>query len=99
VTSEESRTLTSLQQVPGPPAGLPGHGSTASLRRKPARITDGQIEGGYTDLWEIICPDCGDDGMRDYSEIPAELQDVRGPYADDEAGQEALEKHIGLSRG
>ena len=31
-----------------PPAGQPGHGSTAVLRRQPARIVDGRFEGGYT---------------------------------------------------
>jgi hypothetical protein len=30
-----------------PPAGQPGHGSTAVLRRQPARIVDGRFEGGY----------------------------------------------------
>lgn len=61
---------------------------TAALRacaRSPSGITEDPIKDGYTDLREIISPNCGDDGMRDYSEIPAELQNVRGPYADDEA--------------
>ena len=36
-------------------AGQPGHGRTAYLRRQPARIADGQMEGGYTGAFELIC--------------------------------------------
>ena len=46
----------------------PGDGWTAVLRRRPARIVDGQTEDGYTDdAFEIICCDCGDDPGRDGS--------------------------------
>ena len=38
-----------------PPAGQPGHGSGAVLRRQPVRIVDGRFEGGYTDVFEIVC--------------------------------------------
>jgi hypothetical protein len=58
----------------------PGDGWTAVLRRQPARIMDGRPEGGYTDAFEIICCDCGDDPARDYCEVAPELQRVRGPY-------------------
>ena len=34
---------------------------TVVLRRQPARIEDGRAEGPYTDAFEIICCDCGDD--------------------------------------
>jgi len=39
-----------------PPAGQPGHGSGAVLRRQPVRIVDGHVEGGYTDMYELLCP-------------------------------------------
>jgi hypothetical protein len=62
-----------------PPAGHPGHGRTAFVRRQPARIADGRFEGGYTGLFELICPGCGDHPYLDYSEIPPRLQWLRGP--------------------
>ena len=40
--------------------GQPGHGWTVVLRRQ-HRIVDGEPEGGYTDMYELICCDCGDD--------------------------------------
>src|SRR5450631_2743371 len=64
--------MTSLDQ--------PGHGWTVVLRRQPARIVEGQPEGGYTDAFEIICCDCGDHPDQDYREISPKLQLVRGPY-------------------
>jgi len=39
-----------------PPAGQPGHGSGAVLRRQPVRIVEGHVEGGYTDMYELLCP-------------------------------------------
>ncbi len=39
----------------------PGEGWTAVLRRQPAWIVTGRPEGGYTDVFEIICRDCADD--------------------------------------
>ena len=60
--------------------GQPGHGWTVVLRRRPVRIVEGRPEGGYTDEFEIICCDCGDDPDLDYREISPELQRVRGPY-------------------
>ena len=58
----------------------PGHGWTVVLRRQPARIVKGRPEGGYTDLFELVCCDCGDDPDLDYSEVSSELRRVRGPY-------------------
>src|SRR5262249_19458980 len=52
---------------------------TAVLRRQPARVAGGRPEGGYTDMFEIICRDCGDDPSLDYLEVPPRLQLVRGP--------------------
>jgi hypothetical protein len=36
-------------------------GWTVVLRRQPARMVEGRAEGGYTDVFELICCDCGDD--------------------------------------
>jgi hypothetical protein len=57
-----------------------GPGWTVVLRRQPVRIVAGQAEGGYTDEFEIICCDCGDDPGRDYREVSPALQRIRGPY-------------------
>jgi hypothetical protein len=59
----------------------PGHGWTVVLRRQPVRIVDGRPEGGYNDAFEIVCCDCGDHPDLDYSEVPLELRQVRGPYS------------------
>jgi hypothetical protein len=71
----------------------PGHGWTVVLRRQPARIVEGRPEGGYTDRYELICCDCGDDPDRDYREVSAELQHIRGPYLF-AAGIAAYERHV-----
>jgi hypothetical protein len=73
----------------------PGHGWTAVVRRQPARIVEGRPAGGYTDVFEIICRECGDDPGRDYREVPPERQRIRGSYpiAD---GVAAYEKHLEL---
>jgi hypothetical protein len=63
-----------------PLAGQPGHGQTASIRRQPVRIVAGRMEGGYTDAFELICPGCGDNPYLEYSEIPPQLQHLRGPH-------------------
>jgi hypothetical protein len=51
-------------------AGQPGHGGSAYLRRQSARIVDGRMEGGYTDVFELICGQCGDHPYLDYAEVP-----------------------------
>jgi hypothetical protein len=81
-----------------PLAGQPGHGRSAYLRRQPARIVDGRMEGGYTDVFELICGQCGDHPYLDYSEVPPWLQRIRGPYTL-EAGLAAYEVHLGLGTG
>ena len=75
----------------------PGDGWTVVLRRQPARMVEGRPEGGYTDLFEIICCDCGDHPDLDYSEVSPALQRVRGPHpiAD---GITAYVMHVGLHR-
>lgn len=77
-----------------PPAGQDGHGRTAFVRRQPVRIVDGRFEGGYTDLFELICPGCGDHPYLDYSETSPRLQWLRGPRRLEPA-LAAYHKHIG----
>jgi hypothetical protein len=85
----DNQDLTTL-----PPAGQPGHGGTASLRRRPARVVEGRAEGGYTDAFELICCECGDHPYLDYCEVSPRLQRIRGPYTM-RAGLAAYEKHLG----
>lgn len=68
---------------------------TAVLRRQPARVVDGQPEGGCTDMFEIICCDCGDDPRLDYLEVSPRLQLVRGPYSL-AAGVATYEQHVDM---
>ena len=65
------------------------------VRRRPARIVEGRPEGGYTNVFEIICCECGDHPYLDHSEVSPGLQRIRGPYplAD---GVAAYEKHVEL---
>jgi len=79
-----------------PVTGQLGHGYTASLRRQPARIEEGQLEGGYTGAFELICCECGDHPYLDYSEISPRLQRIRGPYTMT-AGLAAYEEHRSLT--
>src|SRR5437667_403049 len=60
----DNQDLTTL-----PPAGQPGHGGTASLRRRPARIVAGRADDGYTDAFELICCECGDHPYLDYCAV------------------------------
>jgi hypothetical protein len=79
-----------------PLPGQPGHGRTASLRRQPARIVEGRVEGGYTNAFELICCQCGDHPYLDYREVSPRLRQIRGPYTM-EAGLAAYEQHLGLT--
>jgi hypothetical protein len=79
-----------------PLPGQPGHGKTAFVRRRPVRIVDGRMEGGYTDAYELICPSCGDHPYLDFDDVPAQLQRLRGPYVL-AAAVAAYEEHLGLS--
>jgi len=71
----------------------PGYDWTLVLRRQPARIVDGQPQGGYTDVFELICCDCGDDPDLDYRHVPSGLQQIRGPYPI-VAAIAAYERHV-----
>jgi hypothetical protein len=55
-------------------------GWTVVLRRQPVRLVEGQPESGFSDMFELICCDCGDDPDLDYREVSPGLRRVRGPY-------------------
>ena len=89
-----------LRTVPGdgntpPPAGQPGHSKATYVRRQPARIVDGRFHGGHADVFEVICPSCGDHPYPDYSEVPPRLQWLRGPRTL-QAAVATYHKHLGL---
>jgi hypothetical protein len=76
----------------------PALGWTLVLRRQPVHLVEGRPEGGYTDSYELICCDCGDDPDLDYRDIPSVLQRIRGPYMFT-AGIEAYGRHDRLQHG
>jgi hypothetical protein len=76
----------------------PGHGWTVVLRRRPSRIVEGRPEGGYTDAYELVCCDCGDDPDLDYREVSPKLQQIRGPYPI-AAGIAAYTEHVRRDHG
>lgn len=78
-----------------PLAGQPGHGSGAVLRLQLAYIVDGQIQGGDNDVYELVCPGCGDDPDLEYFEVPPRLQRLRGPRTLEE-GVVAYGRHLGI---
>jgi len=78
--------------------GEPAPGWTLVLRRQPVHLVEGRPEGGYTDAYELICCDCGDDPDLDYRDVSPNLQQVRGPYGFS-AGIEAYGQHDRLLRG
>ena len=80
-------------------AGQPGRGTTASIRRQPVRIVEGGKEGGFRDVFEVVCCDCGDRLYGDYSEISLSLQRKRGPYTTMAAALAAYDQHLGLTTG
>lgn len=80
-----------------PVASQPGHGMAASIPRQPARITGGRKEGGFRDVFEVVCCDCGDHPYWDYSEIWLSLQRIRGPYTAMAAALAAYDQYLGLT--
>jgi len=56
----------------------------------------GQLEGGYSNAFEIVCCDCGDDPDLGYHNVSPELQQIRGPHQPIAAGIAAYEEHIAL---
>jgi hypothetical protein len=71
----------------------PALGWTVVLRRQPARILEGHVQGGYT-----ICCACGDHPGLDYRDVSLELQRIRGPYSF-AAGITAYVEHVKLYDG
>jgi hypothetical protein len=71
-------------------------GWTVVLRRQPIPVAAGRAEGGYTDVFELICCGCGDDPGLDYHDVPPKLQWIRGPYPI-AAGVAAYGKHLRLN--
>ena len=68
---------------------------TLCLRRQSASDADGGSGADgteETEEYELICRDCGDDPRLGYCEVPARLQQVRGPYQI-KAGIEAFLEH------
>ncbi len=78
-----------------PLAGQPGHGSRAVLRLQLAYIVDGQIHRGDNDVYEFVCPGCGDDPDLEYFEVPPGLQRLRGPRTLEESVA-AYGRHLGI---
>jgi hypothetical protein len=76
-------------------ARQPGHGTAAFMRNQPACIADGHIHGGYNGVYELICPDCGDDPDLNYLEVTPQLQWLRGPRTLIGA-LTAYHKHLGI---
>jgi hypothetical protein len=70
-----------------------GLGWTVVLRRQPVRIVEGRAEGGYTDAYELVCAECGDDPDLDYRAVSPGLQQIRGPYPF-VAGIAAYQEHV-----
>ena len=67
------------------------------MRTQPARSADGRIHGGYTGVYELIRPDCGDDPSLDYSEVAPRLRWLRGPRPI-AGGLAAYHQHLGMLR-
>jgi hypothetical protein len=76
----------------------PALGWTLVLRRQRAGLVEGCPEGGYTDVYELICCGCGDDPDLDYRDVSLDLQRIRGPYGLS-AGIEAYGQHDMLRHG
>ena len=71
---------------------LPDGDWALCLRKRPAGVFDGRPDDGRPEAYELVCRDCGDDVRRSYSEVSAELRQIRGPYPL-EAGIEAFVAH------
>lgn len=71
-----------------------GRNWTVVLRRMPAPSVAGEPASGYTNAFEIVCCDCGDDPDLAYRDVSPELQRIRGPYRPITAGTAAYEEHI-----
>jgi hypothetical protein len=96
--------MSSPGQSPAPPlvtSRVVDHSAGAAfIQEQPVR---GAHAAGYqhgkaagSRRYEIICIACGDSPDRDYSDVPAEIQHVRGPYPTVDAARDALRQHLKL---
>ena len=77
------------------PPGTPGHGGgITSVRRHAGRVHRSAETDEWVIQFEVICPDCGDDGGP-FDEQPAPVQQVRGPYPDVQQARQAVARHTG----
>jgi hypothetical protein len=76
----------------------PALGWTVVLRRRLVRSAEDQPQGGYNNMFEIICCDCGDHPDRDYRDVSPRLRRIRGPYPI-AAGVAAYKEHLTLHHG
>ena len=53
-------------------------GWTVVLRRQPVHLMEGRPEGGYTDAYELVCCDCGDDPDLDYRDVSRDFSESAG---------------------
>jgi hypothetical protein len=83
-------------------SGVPGHDDgTAFVRPHRGKSVDGPSDQRVKDdtaegPYEVICPACGDDPGRDWSEISEELRRIRGIYGTKAGAEAALMDHIGM---
>jgi hypothetical protein len=83
-------------------SGQHSHGDgTAFVRRRKGNLIKGPAGRRVWDdtamgPFEIVCPGCGDDPDRDWSEVSEELRRVRGEYATKKDAEAALEDHLGM---
>ena len=83
-------------------SGVPGHDDgTAFVRLRQGKLVDGPTGDRVWDNatqgpYEVVCPGCGDDPSRDWSEISEELRRIRGMYATKAGAEAALMDHIGM---
>ena len=76
--------------------GVPGHDDGTAFvqprRRKLADSPSGRRAQGNTaeGLYEIVCPGCGDDPDRDWSEVSEELRRIRGIYATKRSAEDGI---------
>jgi hypothetical protein len=53
---------------------------TPVLRLRPKEIVYGRPHGGYCNVYEIVCPGCGDLADVAHRDIPPRTQRILGPY-------------------
>jgi hypothetical protein len=82
-------------------AGVPGHDQGAArIRLRLGMLCDtplGDRDWDWATIgpYEVICPACGDDPGLNYSEVPPEIQDIRGNHVTLHEARSALAKHTG----